>query len=142
MYNRKYDSGYEKLQQKRRIEKLIKSQRGALDRFFTSNKKDEKTSENFDVEQPILNELEDDEVMIEKDNIENISDEACHATSFDKKHKENVEEPKINEDHNQNLYNVSPNMFDLGRWENIDTKLRDLCKKRSNSREQYKFSKR
>ena len=35
--------------------------------FFTSNKKDENTSRNFEIEQPILTELEDEEVMIEKE---------------------------------------------------------------------------
>ena len=40
MSNRKYESGYEKLKKKKRIEKLIQSQHGALDKFFISNKKD------------------------------------------------------------------------------------------------------
>ena len=34
----KYKSDYSKLQKKRRIESLIQSQKGALDKFFTSNK--------------------------------------------------------------------------------------------------------
>ena len=38
MSTQKYESGYSKLQKKRRIESLIQSQKGALDKFFTSNK--------------------------------------------------------------------------------------------------------
>ena len=40
MSNRKYESGYEKLKKKRRIEMLIQSQHEALDKFFISSKKD------------------------------------------------------------------------------------------------------
>ena len=50
MSNRKYKLGYEKPKKKIRTEKLIEPQIGALDNFFTPNKKDESTSENFNVE--------------------------------------------------------------------------------------------
>lgn len=33
MSNRKYESGYEKLKKKRKVEKLIESQCGGLDKF-------------------------------------------------------------------------------------------------------------
>lgn len=44
MSNRKYESGYEKLKKKRKIEKLIESQRGGLDKFVIVHKKDAEAS--------------------------------------------------------------------------------------------------
>ena len=44
MSNRKYESGYEKLKKKRKVEKLIQSQRGALDKFVIVHKNDAEES--------------------------------------------------------------------------------------------------
>jgi hypothetical protein len=38
MSTRKYASGYEKLKKKRKVDKLIESQKGALNKFVISNK--------------------------------------------------------------------------------------------------------
>jgi ferritin len=38
MSTRKYASGYEKLKKKRKVEKLIESQKGSLNKFVISNK--------------------------------------------------------------------------------------------------------
>ena len=38
MASRKYESGHQKLKKERIIEKLIESQKGALEKFVTSNK--------------------------------------------------------------------------------------------------------
>jgi len=38
MSTRKYASGYEKLRKKRKVEKLIESQKGSLNKFVISNK--------------------------------------------------------------------------------------------------------
>ena len=38
MSTRKYASGYEKLKKKKKVEQLIESQRGALNKFVISNK--------------------------------------------------------------------------------------------------------
>jgi len=40
MSNRKYESDYEKLKKKRKVEKLIESQRGVLDKFVIIHKND------------------------------------------------------------------------------------------------------
>ena len=120
MSNRKYASGYEKLKKKRRVEKLIESQRGALDKFLkNSSKQDANTTDNLDIQQPSLGELEDDQVGIEKEDQE----------SSDNEHEEKIDKDTINEEAeevNQNPNQVPYNVYDPGRWENIDIKLRDL----------------
>ena len=42
MSTRKFESGYSKLKKKRRIEELIKSQKGSIDKFITNNQKIQK----------------------------------------------------------------------------------------------------
>ena len=107
MSTRKYVSGYEKLKKKRRLEKLVQSQKGALDKFVTTSKKDIDLNEELVIEQPSLNELNNDETVNEINNIED--DKNKNADKVDVK----------------NLF-VSNNIYDPGRWENVDTKLRDL----------------
>ena len=55
MSTRKYASGYEKLKKKKKkkVEQLIESQRGALNKFVISNKQNIEASENLIDEQEI-----------------------------------------------------------------------------------------
>jgi len=41
MTTRKFESGYSKLQKKRRVELFVESQKGAMDKFIKINKKNE-----------------------------------------------------------------------------------------------------
>lgn len=116
MSTRKYVSGYEKLKKKRRIEKLVQSQKGALDKFVTTSKKDIDLNEELVIEQPSLNELNNDETVNEINNIE------------DDKNK-NADKVDV-----ENLF-VPNNIYDPGRWENVDTKLRDLLVEKGPIRE-------
>ena len=66
MSTRKYLSGYEKLLKKRKIEKQIESQKGSMDKFVTSIKKNtiESLGENITNEQEThQKELEDNEII-------------------------------------------------------------------------------
>jgi hypothetical protein len=66
MSTRKYASGYEKLKKKKKVEQLIESQRGALNKFVISNKQNIETSENLIDEQEIhQKELEDNKNTID-----------------------------------------------------------------------------
>ena len=70
MSTRKYLSGYEKLLKKRKIEKQIESQKGSMDKFVTSIKKNtiESLGENITNEQETYQkELEDDEIIQQKE---------------------------------------------------------------------------
>ena len=68
MAPRKYESGHQKLKKK----KLIESQKGALEKFVTSNKQNitEKLSDNSTNEQEIhFKELEDNTIIPSKDTV-------------------------------------------------------------------------
>jgi hypothetical protein len=68
---RKYASGYEKLEKKRKVDKLIESQRGALNKFVISNKQntEDNLGEKLINEQEIhQKELEDNENIIDVSN--------------------------------------------------------------------------
>ena len=96
MSNRKYESGYEKLQKKRKIEKLIQSQKGALDKFITSDKQDtmKNTNKNIVIEQTNIKELDDNEVM----NNEQINDQTCNKENPNEQHNKILDENIINKE--------------------------------------------
>ena len=74
MSTRKYLSRYKKLLKKRKIEKQIESQKGSMDKFVTSIKKNtiESLGENITNEQETYQkELEDNEIIQQKENNEN-----------------------------------------------------------------------
>ena len=83
MSNRKYASGYDKLKKKRKIESLIQSQKGALEKIFTSSKRDINNSSIETLEQSNLKELGDIEVMVENP-IEDKNDEICDGIKDNK----------------------------------------------------------
>ncbi|KAK4563355.1 hypothetical protein RGQ29_005748 [Quercus rubra] len=132
--HRKYLSGYEKLLKKRKIEKQIESQKGSMDKFVTSIKKNtiESLGENITNEQETYQkELEDDEIIQQKENNENSPNnvETSDVTIIDNEKQNNLEE-------NEKMTNLlTNNIYDPSQWENIDTKLRDLLVEKGPIRE-------
>ncbi|KAK4566103.1 hypothetical protein RGQ29_002343 [Quercus rubra] len=130
----KYLSGYEKLLKKRKIEKQIESQKGSMDKFVTSIKKNtiESLGENITNEQETYQkELEDDEIIQQKENNENSPNnvETSDVTIIDNEKQNNLEE-------NEKMTNLlTNNIYDPSQWENIDTKLRDLLVEKGPIRE-------
>ncbi|WCJ43744.1 hypothetical protein M5689_024463 [Euphorbia peplus] len=125
---RKSESGYQKRMKKKKVEVLIQSQRGALDKFITkeqpilvenqnvvnnendnnANVDDVQIENDFFDDEPILNDNVDtkmcDDVPIENDN----DDVPIHNDSFD--------------DVPSNL----PNIYDPRTWDGLDSKMIDL----------------
>ncbi|KAK4591761.1 hypothetical protein RGQ29_016274 [Quercus rubra] len=134
MSTRKYLPGYEKLLKKRKIEKQIESQKGSMDKFVTSIKKNtiESLGENITNEQETYQkELEDDEIIQQKENNENSPNnvETSDVTIIDNEKQNNLEE-------NEKMTNLlTNNIYDPSQWENIDTKLRDLLVEKGPIRE-------
>ncbi|KAK4593670.1 hypothetical protein RGQ29_017677 [Quercus rubra] len=134
MSTRKYLSGYGKLLKKRKIEKQMESQKGSMDKFVTSIKKNtiESLGENITNEQETYQkELEDDEIIQQKENNENSPNnvETSDVTIIDNEKQNNLEE-------NEKMTNLlTNNIYDPSQWENIDTKLRDLLVEKGPIRE-------
>ena len=92
MSTRKYLSGYEKLLKRRKIEKQIESQKGSMDKFVTSIKKNtiEILGENITNEQETYQkELEDNEIIQQNENNENIPNnvQTSNVTIIDNENK-------------------------------------------------------
>lgn len=110
MFGRKHQSGSQKRNKRKKVEQLIESQRGALDKFVKGNSSIEEIAEddvvseieetgNEDACDLVENETEADTVMLEKEN------------AID----ENATEENKNVD-----------MYDPRTWGEIDNKTRDL----------------
>ncbi|KAL3009321.1 hypothetical protein AAZX31_07G077100 [Glycine max] len=108
MSNRKYES----------VEKLIESQRGALDKFVIIHKNDAEASsigENV-IEQSLIDHTDNEENVIEQPPIDNTDNDVEQPPRDDTDNGENViEQPPINNTGNTNRL-----------WKNIDGKFRDL----------------
>lgn len=103
MATRKFESGFSKLKKKKRVEALIESQKGAMDKFLKTNKIN-------NLENPVncsLNEQVNNVDIDENKNGEVLVDE------------ENIKINKLEE-------SITNNIYDPSQWINIDTNLRDL----------------
>ena len=146
MTPRRQPSGYEKFKKKRKIDQLIESQKGSLDKFVTSKKNNvtKNLDENFENKQ-VDNEIEENKIKnIEIENIEikdneiedneikniEIKDNKIEDNEIENIEKENSEIKDNEIEDNQNLNETSDyghiNIYDPSQWKNIDTKLRDL----------------
>ncbi|KAG6423140.1 hypothetical protein SASPL_113526 [Salvia splendens] len=125
MSTRKYASGSEKRKKRKRVDELIESQRGAMDRFF-SNRTSTGTSRNPDelalivVEEQANPNLEDEVPM--QDNDDNyVSDHDQPAT-----------EPASS--HEQFVYTTD--IYDPRNWNSLDNKARDILVEKGPIREE------
>ncbi|KAK4720458.1 hypothetical protein R3W88_010691 [Solanum pinnatisectum] len=118
MSTRKYESGHSKLKRKRKVNNLIKSQKGALDKFLENNVKiKSKKVGECSLEEQVTNLVE-----VELDNDINQKEEEGEEISEKSDVDSQENEELINE-----LNNYTPkNIYDPSQWNIVDTKLRDL----------------
>ena len=141
--HRKYDSGYQKRKKKQRIDELIESQKGAMERFIrkepqvshpgnqgqssTQNTSVPNANEPNDGETQVENIVPTDEIEIE--NIEEVPNNGDNmdGTSIDV----NLELDSSSHDANVDT-SFSPDIFDPRYWDSLDPRQVDiLAKKRS-----------
>ncbi|XP_022857305.1 zinc finger MYM-type protein 1-like [Olea europaea var. sylvestris] len=117
MYPRKQQSGFGKRAKKRKIEELIESQKGAIDRFIVKETKNVdqilEVDKNEDVEE--LRQNEHDMLDNQNDTSEDVDDKY-------------VKENDTHEDVDGLIHNRSIpfNIYDPRTWDNLDIKYRDL----------------
>ena len=114
MSTRKYELGYSKLQKKRRVETLIASQKGVMDKFIKIDKKNE--LEN--IGGCSLNEQDNNLDIGESNNREVVSDEDNY--NFDSQTHDNEKEIERLDD------STLKKKYDPSQLKNIDMTLRDL----------------
>ncbi|TXG63391.1 hypothetical protein EZV62_010385 [Acer yangbiense] len=133
--SRKYSSGAEKRKKKQRIEALVQSQVGSIDKFFSSTKQVE-TSHVDLVNKEHENDNEDrDQFINVNDNEEPnqpINDNDHEGPNQHVNEEDNEDIPKV--DLSQEL--VFPlNIDDPGNWDKIDQNVRDFLVERGPKRE-------
>lgn len=113
---RKYQSGYEKRKKAKRVEQLIQSQKGALDRFILKEPQVEENSDNSKE----VNEANVDDGNIEHNDVN--MDNANIPSDFE----QNVEHNCENIDHTVEQNETVFDIYDLRRWDSLDSKLIDI----------------
>ncbi|ONM37102.1 General transcription factor 2-related zinc finger protein [Zea mays] len=131
MSSRRYLSGSEKRKRKKRVDDLIDSQRGAIDKFFKSNasastnsndafalaiipvRTEEPTNENSREEEHVDINADDNNVS-DHDNMSNSSDAHAQFGSVDDQ----------------------PDIYDPRNWDNLDNKARDILIEKGPIREE------
>lgn len=102
MSTRKYESGYSKLQKKRRVKALITSQKGVMNKFIKIDEKNE-----LEIRDGCsLNEQDNNLDIGESNNREIVNDNVKEIGRLDNSTFESI--------------------YDPSQWKNIDTTLRDL----------------
>ena len=120
---------------KRRIEKLIQSQQGALHKFVTIPKKDFTTlsthtnmAKNSHLEIPNnINTVEqntDNENIQEVENLNNMN--SPNPSQEQEDNEKLWDSLETNKELNSTSNEVSKNIYDPGQWKNIDENFRDL----------------
>ena len=131
MSSRRYPSGSEKRKRKKRVDDLIDSQRGAIDKFFKSNASastnpndvfalaivpvgtEEPTNENSREEEHVDINADDNNVS-DHENMSNSSDAHAQFGSVDEQ----------------------PDIYDPRNWDNLDNKARDILIEKGPIREE------
>ncbi|KAG5553188.1 hypothetical protein RHGRI_011152 [Rhododendron griersonianum] len=127
-------SGFEKRKRKQRVDELIQSQAGALDRFISSNKQNE--SSNLNEEQEIL--VNEEQEIVGNEGQENLGNEGQENLG-NQEHKESSE--RVDESGHEGMDNDSQNedmsfergvrnIDDPSNWDKIDQKFIDFIVER------------
>ncbi|XP_065862079.1 uncharacterized protein [Euphorbia lathyris] len=119
---RKYESGYEKRMKKKKIEVLIESQRGALDKFIT--KESQIPLENQIVMVDNVPSIDNGNIVVETEN-GNVNAENIHDVPNEN---ENVDDVSDNVPIHNDCADDVPidNIYDPRIWDGLDSKMIDL----------------
>ena len=131
MTGRKYASGYEKLKKKRRIESLVQSQKGALNKYLVDKRESNSNQEVIAEEPSIRSDLENNVDATQEENLKDNIDVIQETEILEVNETLIIGNPN---DEHVHVDNVSTelgkdetlNCYDPGQWKEIDTNLRDI----------------
>ncbi|KAM1496704.1 hypothetical protein TB1_030337 [Malus domestica] len=117
---RKYQSDYLKRQRKRKVEQLIQSKKGAIDRFFLKEKEpqssvDDLITEQHDDNEKLVDDLGNDEIDDDLDENDNHEDAPIVTDQLSESIPSNIYDPQI--------------------WDSLDPKWIDLLAEKSPARD-------
>ena len=131
MSSRKYASGSEKRKKRKRIDELIESQRGSIDKFFKSNTSSSRNPDELAI------------VAVEEDANVNLEDEGPTEDHV------NINTDDNNVSDHEHIFNSSAtesasfdepvfttNIYDPINWGNLDNKARDILVEKGPIREE------
>ncbi|KAH6763696.1 hypothetical protein C2S51_014945 [Perilla frutescens var. frutescens] len=123
MTYKKYQSGSQKRNKRKRIDELIKTQTGALDKFFKTGSSVEQDdaieSEEVDVNEPEeVNVIESEEIDVNEPEEVNV----IESEKVDLNEEVNI----IEDEHEFEKKRHTLNIFDPRTWDNLDNKTRDI----------------
>ncbi|XP_028073013.1 uncharacterized protein LOC114275213 [Camellia sinensis] len=127
---RNYPSGFAKRKKKQRVEKLVECQRGAIDKFFTSDKQIEQSVEDLNSEEFETLVNNKNKNLVDNEN-ENLVDEEGNGE---------FGSAEANQDDEMNTECEHSNIDDPGTWKIIDQNLRDLLVERGPMRRNCEFN--
>ncbi|KAK9741249.1 hypothetical protein RND81_03G092300 [Saponaria officinalis] len=126
---RKFDSGSEKRKKKKRIEELVRSHRGALDKFLIKESVNEVVNNFDDIGDDVPVEDKNDDNKIDKDGV----DENIDNVRINKDISTDVDEIdcEVNKEKYNDIEDVSdiPNMidiFDPRKWDSLDSHMIEI----------------
>ncbi|XP_058216911.1 uncharacterized protein LOC131327797 [Rhododendron vialii] len=121
-----YPSGYEKRKKKQRVESLLKSQIGAIDKFVTASKPIEHSAE--DLENKEDEGLENNENLVNEEVESLVNNE--NENLVNEEGNGSLGSGEANQDEEMNVECEPLNIDDPNNWKNIDHNLRDLLVER------------
>ncbi|XP_020263417.1 uncharacterized protein LOC109839403 [Asparagus officinalis] len=121
MIPRKQLSGYEKRKKRKRLDSLVESQKGAINKFFSKSSSSHENNEQLDENTPTSHEnlpTDNENLPIDDENV-----------SID------VENVSIDNENNDSKYVPNIDIYDPRTWENIDNDSRDILVEKGLERE-------
>lgn len=133
MFPRKYISGNEKRKKRMKVEQLIQSQSGALDKYFGTKKQidisgsNDNDDEDLVIEEPTpcVNNNENDDLVIEQP-----SEHMNENENANENENEDLGNVESSESEDVNVECGPLNIYDPSNWDKIDQNLRDLLVER------------
>ncbi|KAL5732545.1 hypothetical protein ACOSP7_031901 [Xanthoceras sorbifolium] len=123
MFPRKHESGCQKRNKRKKIEQMVQSQKGALDKFLKSSCL---TQESVNELEQLVNEeeLRENDMTELNEDIVDLIDNENETDMITNENETNIVQIEVGARHNKHDLNV--NIYDPRTWDNLDDKTKDF----------------